>query len=293
MRTVPPHAPKAGSTPASVTAVTTRHSSAVKRVRKNTYSLVYVACYKRHSAITARQILPPGGVGRGSLNGRPMLQFQPMSIRLRSLSRSFHGRVIFHCDELEASNAGLVALRGPNGCGKTTLLRILSTLTAPSTGEAWIDDHSVVSNPARVRAAIGYVPAGDGGMFRRLTGRENLLLFGSLCGLTRGETLRSIDSTCEFLSLKPALECRFSQASSGMRQALSLARALLRDPQVLLLDEPSRALDPDARAKLWKALKTLAQTKAVLFTTHYPDEWREATAVWEINDQALRCSTPS
>lgn len=216
-----------------------------------------------------------------------------MSIRIRALARSFRGRDVFTSDALEVATGGLIALRGANGSGKTTLLRILSTLTAPTRGDCWIDGCSIVDEPRRARASLGFVPAGDGGHFRKLTGRENLLLFGGLCGLTRRETSRAIDRWAELLPLERALETRFAFASSGMRQTLSLCRALLHDPRVLLLDEPSRALDSRAAAGLWSALRELSSTKTILFSSHDGDEWREAPTVWEIKDGTLQCSTSS
>lgn len=212
-------------------------------------------------------------------------------IRIQGLSRDFRGRRVFGSDELNAPPRGLVALKGSNGSGKTTLLRMLSTLTLPSAGDGWIGGCSIVSEPRRARARLGFVPAGDGGLFRRLTGRENLMLFAGLHGLSRKEAERAISRWSDAIPLQDALESRFGEASSGMRQSLLLCRALLHDPAVLLLDEPARALDPEARARLWTALELLSTRKAILFSSHDEAEWEKAPLVWKISAGVLSCST--
>lgn len=214
-------------------------------------------------------------------------------IRIRGLARDFRGRRVFGSEELEAPAHGLVALKGPNGSGKTTLLRMLSTLTTPTSGDGWIGDYSVVSEPKRARARLGFVAAGEGGMFRRLTGRENLMLFSGLHGLSRKEAQLAIARWGDAISFpfENALDCPFGQASSGMRQSLLLCRALLHDPEVLILDEPARALDPEARARLWQALRLLSDRKAILFSSHDEAEWEKAPLVWQISEGVLSCST--
>lgn len=213
-------------------------------------------------------------------------------IRIRDLKRDFRGKRIFGSDALEAPAYGLVALRGSNGSGKTTLLRMLSTLTLPSGGNAWIDGCSVVDEPTRARAKLGFVAAGEGGMFKRLTGRENLMLFAGLHGLSAQAATRAIDRwrTEWELPFANALECPFGQASSGMRQSLLLCRALLHDPQVLLLDEPARALDPASRAALWQTLGRLSSHKTILFSSHDELEWEKTPHIWQIAGGVLSCS---
>jgi ABC-type multidrug transport system ATPase subunit len=214
-------------------------------------------------------------------------------IRIRNLARDFRGKRIFGSEALEAPERGLVALRGSNGSGKTTLLRMLSTLTLPSQGDAWIGASSVVSEPARARARLGFVAAGEGGMFRRLTGRENLMLFAGLHGLSARDAARAIARWREAFALpfESALDCPFGQASSGMRQSLLLCRALLHEPQVLLLDEPARALDPQARTALWKTLARLSSEKTILFSSHDEAEWEKTPHLWQISGGVLSCST--
>jgi sodium transport system ATP-binding protein len=212
-------------------------------------------------------------------------------IELRQLTRAFHKQALFTSQAISTPAHGLVAIRGANGSGKTTLLRILATLTAPSGGDAWVDGQSVVSEPRKVRAGLGFVPSGEGGMFRKLTGRENLMFFASLCGLSERGGREAIDRVREMFPLDQALATRFGVASSGMRQSLLLARALLHDPPNLLLDEPARALDPAARKSLWRALEQLGRTKTIVYSSHDPADWDAADQLWQIEQGVLSCST--
>ncbi len=164
---------------------------------------------------------------------------------------------------------------GPNGSGKTTTMRILATLDEPTAGDALLDGVSVVQQPERARRAIGYMPD-HLPSHPDLTVEDYLDFFARAYGLTgrrRRETVASIE---EFTGLSGLRERTIQALSKGMKQRLSLARALIHDPGMLILDEPAAGLDPRARVELRELLLALAgQGKAVLISSHILTELSE------------------
>jgi sodium transport system ATP-binding protein len=171
--------------------------------------------------------------------------------------------------EVHAGEA--VALLGANGAGKSTLLRILATLLLPTRGKALIAGHDTAQDPRAVRRNVGYHAGSDQGFYPRLTGRQNLLFFGQLNHLTKGDVQHRILELAEAFHLRDALDQQVRTLSSGTTQRLSLARALLHQPSVLLLDEPTRSLDAIAAAKFRRFLSTEVLSNAktsILFASH-------------------------
>ncbi|MFN3267818.1 MAG: ATP-binding cassette domain-containing protein, partial [Zestosphaera sp.] len=160
----------------------------------------------------------------------------------------------------------------PNGAGKTTTIKILSTLLLPDSGEVRIGGFDVVKEASKVRKLIGVMLSVEKGFYGKLTGRENLIYFGSLYGLSGVELKRRVDEMMELVGLKEleAEDKLYEEYSTGMKARLSLARALLKDPPVLLLDEPTLGLDPMSARKVRDLVKSLAfrEGKAVIYTTH-------------------------
>lgn len=176
---------------------------------------------------------------------------------------------------LQVKQGEAVALLGANGAGKTTLLRILATLLLPTRGHASLAGHSVTQAPAAVRRQLGYHAGSDLGFYARLTGRQNLLFFGRLHHLSDELIAKRVLELAERLGLQNALDHQARTLSSGTIQRLSLSRALLHRPKVLLLDEPTRSLDAIAAAEFRHFLKTelLARHAAsLLFASHTMQE---------------------
>jgi ABC-2 type transport system ATP-binding protein len=148
-----------------------------------------------------------------------------------------------------------VALVGHNGAGKTTLMRILATLVLPTRGRALLDGFDVARDAMRARQQLGYHTGGDEGFYGRLSGRENLAFFAAMNNLTGADARTRIASSAEYLGLSEDLDRQVRTYSTGMRHSLGLARALLHGPRVLLLDEPTRSLDPLAAADFRRLLK--------------------------------------
>lgn len=163
----------------------------------------------------------------------------------------------------------VVGLLGPNGAGKTTTLRMLSTTLRPTSGTARVAGYDVVRQPDKVRAAIGVLPT-DPGLYGRLTAEENLRFFGRLAGLSGQELERRIDRLLTWLGMSEHRKRRTEGFSKGMRQKIALARSILHEPPVLILDEPTAGLDvSSARTVIDFILESKAAGRSVLFSSHY------------------------
>ncbi len=167
----------------------------------------------------------------------------------------------------------IFGLLGPNGAGKTTAVKILTTLTRPDEGRASVAGIDVTVEPDKVRRTIGVVSQGSG-VDIQATGRENLRLQGHLYGM-RGDSLEQrVSQLLERFGLAEAADRIARGYSGGMQRRLDIAMALVHDPQVLFLDEPTTGLDPEVRADMWQEISRLTreQGKTVLLTTHYLEE---------------------
>jgi ABC-2 type transport system ATP-binding protein len=185
-----------------------------------------------------------------------------------------------------AQRGTVFALLGPNGAGKSTAVKVLTTLTRPDEGRASVAGTDVVAHPDRVRRTIGVVSQGSG-VDIQATGRENLRLQGQLYG-ARGRPLEQRASELlERFGLADAADRIARGYSGGMRRRLDIAMALVHDPRVLFLDEPTTGLDPEVRADMWKGIAALAaeQDKTVLLTTHYLEEADQLAARLAIVDR--------
>jgi ABC-2 type transport system ATP-binding protein len=162
----------------------------------------------------------------------------------------------------------IFGLLGPNGAGKTTTIKMLSTLLIPTAGHAAINGLDVVRDERLVRAQLGVVLGGDRGLYFKLTARDNLVYFGHLYGMTRASIGRRADEMLELVNLADRAGDRVEGFSRGMKQRLHLAKALLHQPPILILDEPTIGLDPAAAVELRRAVAALVPQHTVLLTTH-------------------------
>ncbi|MCX8184819.1 MAG: ABC transporter ATP-binding protein [Sulfolobales archaeon] len=173
---------------------------------------------------------------------------------------------------LRVRTGEVVGLLGPNGAGKTTTIKILSTLLLPDSGYASIYGYDVVREASEVRKLIGIMLTVEKGFYGRLTGRENLIYFGSLYGMEKQELEKRIDYLLDLVGLKElgGVDRLYEEYSLGMRARLALARALLKDPPVLLLDEPTLGLDPPSARRIRSLVRELAsrEGKSILYTSH-------------------------
>jgi len=161
---------------------------------------------------------------------------------------------------------------GPNGAGKTTAISILTTRARPTSGAARVAGHDVVRDPVQVRRRIGVVPQRPN-PDNALTVRENLLAHASYFGVPRAVAERRADALLDRLGLGERAGALPQKTSGGQQQRLMIARALIHDPQILFLDEPTMGLDPQARLEIWELLNELrTQGRTLVLTTHYMEE---------------------
>jgi ABC-2 type transport system ATP-binding protein len=179
---------------------------------------------------------------------------------------------------LTVNKGEIVGLLGPNGAGKTTLIKILATLVLPDSGSGIVNRFDLFTQPDQVRKVIGLVNTSERSFYWRLTGRQNLLFFAALWGITGSEANTRVDKILYFLDLSDKANTSFMKYSTGQQQRLALARALIPDPPVLLMDEPTRSLDPVAASELRQFVKTdLSEqmNKTVVWCTHNLKEAEE------------------
>jgi ABC-type multidrug transport system ATPase subunit len=184
------------------------------------------------------------------------------------LGKNFGSRMALREVTLSVSRGEICALIGPNGSGKTTLLKILAGLIVPSGGTARICGEDVARNPRKAGAKIGFTSSEERSFYWRLTGRQNLKFFIALHNINGADGKMRIDSLLAKMGLKEMGDRRFREYSTGMKQALSITRALLHDPPVLLLDEPTRSLSPDVSLKFYELVRFQSgEGKTILFAS--------------------------
>jgi len=193
-------------------------------------------------------------------------------LRVVSLRKSYEGREVVAGLGFELRRGECYGLLGPNGAGKTTTLRCCLGLTAPDSGEIILAGEPVPQRAREARIKIGVVPQFDN-LDPDFTAAENLVVYGRYFGMKDAEIRPKIAELLDFAGLAGKADANIRTLSGGMKRRLTLARALVNDPELLLLDEPTTGLDPQARHLIWERLKRLqAQGKTILLTTHFMDE---------------------
>jgi ABC-2 type transport system ATP-binding protein len=200
-----------------------------------------------------------GGFGLGSARGKRKKQPKPKIVALDGLS-------------LEISPGEIFGLLGPNGAGKSTTVGILTTRVRPTNGQAWIGEHDVWVQQVAVKQLIGVVAQRPNLDFS-LTAREILLFHGAYFGIDSQKRAQRANALLDRFKLRDRADQMVRGFSGGMMQRLSIARAMMHDPQILFLDEPSAGLDPQTRLLLWEIIREYNQSgKTILLTTHNMEE---------------------
>lgn len=185
--------------------------------------------------------------------------------------------VALHDVSLTLRSGAVLALLGPNGSGKTTLLKLISTMLLPDGGRVFVHGSDTQRQPQQVRACVGFAIAGERSFFPRLTARENLDFFATLDDVPRKSRKQRVESMLSRTGLLESADMLVMKFSAGMYQKLAIARALIKQPSVLLLDEPTRSLDRAATAEIWTLVQELsAEGATILIATH---NFQEAATV--------------
>jgi len=196
---------------------------------------------------------------------------------LRSFLHTFRKKtkkVVLNKINLEIKKNELFCLVGPNGAGKTTLIKILCTLILPTQGHAFVNGYDIAREEKKARESIGLISSDERSFFWRLSGRENLKFFATLYNIPSKQAPKEIARVIEIAGIEEP-DKEFQQYSAGARQRLGIARSLLKEPEILFMDEPTKSLDPLMTASFRKFIKeelVIRHKKTVFFTTHQLNE---------------------
>ena len=190
----------------------------------------------------------------------------------RGIRKSYGGREVVAGIDLDLARGECYGLLGPNGAGKTTTLRMLLGLVRPDAGDISLLGFPVLKAAREGRMRVGVVPQVDN-LDPDFTVRENLVVYGRYFGLREREVAARIPALLDFAALQARAGSRIQELSGGMKRRLVLARALVHDPELIFMDEPTTGLDPQARHQMWEKLRVLLrQGRTILLTTHFMDE---------------------
>lgn len=196
-------------------------------------------------------------------------------ITIDNLTKQFGDVTAVDRLSLSVSKGELFGLLGPNGAGKTTTINVLCGLLPPTQGSVIVSGYDVQKEPEKVKALIGVCPQ-DTAVFDYLSGRENIEFFGNLHGLSKETLKTNTDTLLEKMGFTEDANRRVNIFSGGMRRRINLAMALVHDPEIAFLDEPTVGMDPQSRRAVWDFINDLkSQDKTIMLTTHYMEEAEE------------------
>lgn len=204
-----------------------------------------------------------------------------MSIVVEGVSKRFGRITALEGVSLSARRGEAIALIGPNGAGKTTLLKLMAGILLPDEGSVLVNGYPAHTPKAKER--VGFMTPQDRGVYWRVSALDNLVFFGTLYGMTLREARRRAREVLEAVGLWERAHDRVASFSTGMMRRLELARALMHDPDVLLLDEPTSGIDIDAKAVILKRISELGRERLVVIASHDPAEVGIATRVIHLN----------
>ncbi len=197
-------------------------------------------------------------------------------IEVDSVTKRFQDTVAVDNVSMKVARGELFGLLGPNGAGKSTLTKMLSGMINPTSGTIKVGGYNIRDDPMKVKESLGVVPQ-DIVLYDYMNARENLAFFGRLYGLSGSKLRNRIEELLKFTQLdEKAVKRHISTYSGGMKRRVNIAAALLHEPQVMLLDEPTAGLDPKNKLALWEIIQTLhKEGKTIVLTTHMMDEAEE------------------
>jgi ABC-2 type transport system ATP-binding protein len=189
-----------------------------------------------------------------------------MELEIESLSKQFGSHWALRDVSLHIG-PGLVGLVGPNGAGKTTLMRMIATLLEPTKGSVRWNGRETRTHGGELRQVLGYLPQ-EFGIYPEFTGRRFLRYLAAMKGLSNDLARRRVDEVLELVHLEPVADRRLTTYSGGMKQRIGIAQALLNDPELLIVDEPTAGLDPEERVRFRTLLASLTSSRVTLLSTH-------------------------
>lgn len=190
-----------------------------------------------------------------------------MQLKVESLCKNYRGSVQALRNVQTSLQPGILGLLGPNGAGKSTLMRILATVTRPSSGRVLWNDVDIARDPDALRRVLGYLPQ-DFGVYPNLSAIEFLEYLAAVKGIPAAAAKKRIAELLELVNLADAAKRPLGGYSGGMRQRAGIAQALLNDPQLLIVDEPTAGLDPEERVRFRNLLSELSGERIVILSTH-------------------------
>ena len=193
------------------------------------------------------------------------------AIQITALSKKYKNQAAVDALSLEIRQGELFALLGVNGAGKTTTIKMLSCLTKPTDGDAFVGGFSITRESAQVKQLIGVSPQ-ETAVAPNLSVRENLELICGIHGFSKDKTTERIRTLSQEFSLDSILQRKAGKLSGGWQRRVSIAMALISEPGILFLDEPTLGLDVLARHELWEAIRALKGNVTIILTTHYMEE---------------------
>jgi ABC-2 type transport system ATP-binding protein len=194
------------------------------------------------------------------------------AIVVENLAKKFEDVIAVDGITLQVSKGELFGLLGPNGAGKTTTINILCGLLKPTSGSATVGGYDVQKETAKIKELIGVCPQ-DTPVYSYLTGRENVEFFGNLHSMPKEKLKENVDALLKRMGLLEDAKRRVGKYSGGMKRRLNLIIALVHDPEIAFLDEPTVAMDPQSRHAVWDFIRDLKKNgKTVILTTHYMEE---------------------
>ena len=216
------------------------------------------------------------------------------AIRIEGLTKKFKNVTAVDNLSLSVEKGELFSLLGVNGAGKTTTIKMLSCLSCPTSGDAWLEGKSILSDGFSVKSVIGVSPQ-ETAVAAGLTVRENLELICGVHGFSKKKTEKRIEELSALLDLQSVHSRKAGKLSGGWQRRLSIAMALISEPKILFLDEPTLGLDVIARSELWDVIRSLKGSVTIVLTTHYMEEAEalsDRVAIMR-DGKLLACATPA
>ena len=193
------------------------------------------------------------------------------AIETKDLTKRYKNITALEGLDLTIEQGEMMALLGVNGAGKTTAIKLLSCLATPTEGEAWLCGHSILTDSEKVKRVIGVSPQ-ETAVAKKLSVRENLRFMAEVHGANKQEVAQRVENMIERMGLEKVAAQRAGTLSGGWQRRLSIAMALISEPEILFLDEPTLGLDVLARHELWEQIRALKGKTTVILTTHYLEE---------------------